>query len=390
MMGQKHVWSLKLVLGAALAAQAVALSCAAEETPVNAVPVGAAAAVAQDLKVYIDALGTIQAFNTVAIHPQVDGQLLKIMFADGQDVHAGDVLGQIDPRPYQANLDQAIAKKAQDVAQLANAKLDLSRYESLVQNNAVSRQIADTAQYHVAQLEAAIKGDDAAIEAARVQLGFADMRSPIDGQTGIRQIDQGNILHGSGNGSGTGSSSAASMETLVVITQLQPIYAVFTVAQKDLARLVRERRKGGLSVAVLSKEDNQLIEEGTLEAIDNQVDPTTGTIKLKARLPNADRRLWPGLYVNARLLVETKPKAVTVPANAVQAGPQGSYVFVVTQNETVETRYVTAGTVSDSVAEITQGLEAGEIVVVSGHYRLRPGIKVAVRGLQVQAEGGNR
>jgi multidrug efflux system membrane fusion protein len=373
-------------LGALLAAQAIALPGAAEEPPLNAVPVGAAAAVAQDLKVYIDALGTIQAFNTVAIHPQVDGQLVKVVFKDGQDVHAGDLLGQIDPRPYQASLDQALAKRAQDAAQLDNAVLDLRRYASLVERDAVSRQVVDAAQYRVTQLEAAIKGDEAAIEAARIQLGFTDMRAPVDGQAGIRQIDQGNILHGGG----PGSSSGSTQETLVVITQVQPIFVVFTIAQKDLARLVSGHRKGRMSVAVLSKEDNRLIEEGALEAIDNQVDPATGTIKLKARLANAERTLWPGEYVNVRLLVETKPKAVTVPANAVQAGPQGSYVFAVTQGETVETRFVTAGTVSGGVAEITQGLEAGEIVVVSGHYRLRPGIKVAIHGLQARAEGGNR
>jgi multidrug efflux system membrane fusion protein len=214
------------------------------------------------------------------------------------------VLGQIDPRPYQANLDQAIAKKAQDVSQLDNAVLDLKRYESLVHHDAVSRQTLDAAYSRVSQLEAAIKGDDAAIEAARIQLAFTYMRSPVDGQADIRQIDQGNILHGGGNGSGF--SSSGSTETLVVITQLQPIYVVFTIAQKDLARLIRGRRRRGLPVAVLSKEDNQVIEEGTLDAIYNQIDPATGTIKLKARLPNAELKLWPGEYVNARLLVETK------------------------------------------------------------------------------------
>lgn len=367
---------LKIFLGIALAAQIAASAGKAEEQPPDGVPVGVAPALSQDLKIYIDAPGTIQAYNTVAIHPQADGQLTDVLFKDGQDVRAGDLLGRIDPRPYKASLDQALAKRGQDAAQLENAQLDLQRYASLVERDAVARQTADTARYRVAQLDAAVKGDDAAIEAARVQLGFTELRSPVDGQAGIRQIDQGNILHGSG-GSPSGGSAP---ETLVVITQLQPVFAIFSISQRELPRLVAEYKKGRPPVAVYSKEDNRLIEEGSLEAIDNQLDATTGTIKVKARFSNPDRRLWPGEYVNARVLVETKANAVTVPAKAVQAGPQGPYVFFVSREGTAEARFVTLGSNAGDVAEITQGLSAGETVVVSGQYRLRPGIKVTVRG----------
>jgi membrane fusion protein, multidrug efflux system len=387
MTGRNRARRQQLILGFALAAQIAAAPVSAEELPPpDGVPVGVAPALSQDLKIYIDAPGTIQAFNTVAIHPQADGQLTEVLFQDGQDVRAGDLLGRIDPRPYKASLDQAIAKRGQDAAQLENAQLDLQRYASLVERDAIARQTADTARYRVAQLDAAVRGDDAAIEAARVQLGFTELRSPVDGQAGIRQIDRGSILHGSGGGSSGGSSQ----ETLVVITQLQPIFAVFSITQRDLPRLVAEYKKGRPPVAVYSKEDNRLIEEGVLEAIDNQLDATTGTIKVKARFLNPDRRLWPGEYVNARVLAETKANAVTVPAKAVQAGPQGPYVFVVTHEGVADARFVTLGTTGDGVAEIAQGLSAGETVVVSGHYRLRPGIKVAVRGLGAAAGEASR
>jgi len=357
-----------------------------------AVPVGAATAERRDVPVYLQGIGTVQAFNTVAIHPQAEGQLVKVAFTEGQEVHAGDLLAQIDPRPYQAALDQAVAKKAQDEALLANAKLDVQRYAGLVEKNYVARQQLDTTRAQAAQLEAAAKGDEAAIQAARIQLGYTTIRSPIDGRAGIRQVDQGNIVHsfssggstgGSGSGSGGSSSSGSgssggNSDALVVIAQLHPISVIFTLPQEELPRLLQANAKGKLGVAVFGRAGGDALDQGQLEVIDNQIDPATGTVRLKATLPNKNGLLWPGQFVNAKLLLDTRAQSVTVPDTAIQRGAQGDYVFIVRDDHTVESRTVVTGTLHDGTAEVLQGLTEGETVVASGHYRLRPGIKVAI------------
>lgn len=337
------------------------------------VPVGVAAAAKQDIPIFIESIGTVQAYNTVAIHPQVDGQLVKVQFKEGQIVRMGDVLAQIDARSYRAALDQALAKKSQDEAQLGNAKLDVQRYASLVQNNYIARQQLDATQAQVRQLEAAVKGDEAAIDAARIQWEFTTIRSPITGRAGIRQIDVGNIVHGGGVG-----SSGGPPETLTVITQMHPIDVVFTIGQKDLARLLPAAGQATLSVAAFSKDDGSLLDAGRLEVIDNQIDGATGTLRLKAVMPNAKGRLWPGQYVYVKLRLNTHAGSITVPSSAVQAGVRGPFVYVVRADSTVEMRDVVTGAVTEDSAEIVRGVAAGETVVTSGHYRLRPGIKVLV------------
>jgi multidrug efflux system membrane fusion protein len=337
------------------------------------VPVTTAVATTRALPIYLEGVGAIQAFRSVSIHPQVDGLLLQAAFTEGQQVHAGDLLGQIDPRSYQAALNQALAKKAEDEALLANARRDIQRSAPLVEKQFISTQVYDTQIAKAAQLEAAVKGDEAAIEATRIQLGYTAIRSPIEGRAGIRQIDPGNILHGSGPGGPSGGSGA---DTLVVITQLHPISVVFTLSQDELPHLVAAQALGPVTVAVFGRKGGEALDQGRLEVIDNQVDPTTGMVRIKATLPNGRDLLWPGQFVNAKLLVETHPQAVMVPATAVQRGNQGETVFVAKPDGTVESRKIITGALDGEQAEILQGVAAGETVVTAGHYRLRPGIKV--------------
>jgi len=334
-----------------------------------AVPVTTAVASLRDLPISLEGVGAIQAFRSVSVHPQVDGLLLQAAFTEGQQVHAGDLLGQIDPRSFQAALNQATAKKAEDEALLANARRDVQRSAPLVEKQFISTQVYDTQIARVAQLEAAVKGDEAAIEAARIQLGYTAIHSPIEGRAGIRQIDPGNILHGTGSGGPGGA------DTLVVITQLHPISVVFTLSQDELPNLVAAQARGPVSVAVYGRKGGEPLDQGRLEVIDNQVDPTTGMVRIKATLPNSRDLLWPGQFVNAKLRVDTHLQAVMVPATAVQRGAQGESVFVAKPDGTVESRDIVAGTLDGEQAEIVHGLTAGETVVTAGHYRLRPAVK---------------
>lgn len=331
------------------------------------VPVVLAQAARHDLAVHLQGLATVQAFNTVTIRAQVDGQLQKIAFREGQELHRGDLLAEIDPRAFQAALDQALAKKAQDEAQLANARNDLQRYRGLVEQNYVARQQLDSTQAQVNQLQAAVLGDQASIEAARVNLGYTAIRSPIDGRAGIRQVDVGNIVK---------ASEAAG---IVVITQTHPISLVFTLPEEHLQRIVAAMRAGPLAVTALSRDGKDQLDQGVLELIDNQIDTATGTIRLKATMPNQQGRLWPGQFVNAQLAVETLLQAVVVPAAAIQRGPQGSFVYAVGAEDAVEVRPVTTGEISEGQAVIATGLGEGEKVVVEGQYRLQAGSRVAPR-----------
>ena len=334
------------------------------------VPVLVAASETRDVPIYLDGLGTVQAFNTVTVKAMVDGPLVDVRFKEGQDVHAGDVLARIDPRTYQAALDQAVAKKAQDQANLANARLDLTRYQKLAATAYTSAQQADTQKATVAQLEAQVQQDQAAIDSARTQLGYTTVMAPINGRVGIRLVDQGNIVH---------ASDATGM---VVITTLQPISVVFTLPQQALPAVAAAMKEGSpeaLAMAQGSDGDRAgLLDRGTLAVLDNQVDPTTGTIKLKATFPNADLKLWPGGFVGVRLKVATERNALVAPPAAVQRGPAGAYVYVVGADDTVKRQAVTVGHEDERASVITSGLPAGARVVTDGASRLTDGAHVTI------------
>ncbi len=331
------------------------------------IPVLTANSEARDVPIYLDGLGTVQAFNQVQIRPQVDGPLLEVRFREGQDVAKGDVLARIDPRPFQASLDSASAKKQQDEANLANARLDAGRYAKLAATAYSSAQQSDTARAQVAQLEAQVRGDQAQIDTARTQLSYTTILAPIDGRTGLRQVDAGNIAR------------ASDTTPITVITQLKPISVVFTLPQQSLP-LVATAMQGGMPpVLALKQGGGEVLETGQLSVLDNQVDPTTGTIKLKAAFPNATLLLWPGGFVNVRLLVQTQRGVVTVPSAAVQRGPRGAFLFVVTDT-TAKRREIQVGYEDEQTSVITAGLKSGEQVVVDGAQRLTDGAKIAVAG----------
>lgn len=325
----------------------------------------AAVATRGDVPVYLDAVGTVKALNTVTVRPQVDGQLIQIAFAEGQDVKKGDILARIDPSTYQATLDQALAKKAQDEAQLDNAKRDLERYNRLAQTSAGTAQQADTQRSTVAQFQAQLKSDQAQIDSARTYLNYTTIIAPIDGRTGIRNVDQGNLV------------KAADTSGIVTLAQLQPIAAVFNLPQQQLARVNAAKALGPVEVSALAPEAGGVIDKGVLQVVDNLVDQTTGTVKLKAEFPNRDMKLWPGAFINMRLLAETLKDVVTVPGNAVQRGPQGTFVYVVS-GDIVNIRVVSVTMQDDARAVIANGLKGDEQVVTTGFAQLSDGAKVAV------------
>ena len=346
-------------------------TAAASRRP-DAIPVLVATAERRDVPIWLDGLGTVQASATVTVKPQIDGMLTDVKFHEGQDVRAGDVLALIDPRTYQAAVDQAIAKKAQDAANLANARVDLARYTKLAATAYTSAQQADTQKALVAQLEAQVAQDQAQIDTARAQLSYATIVSPIDGRTGIRQVDQGNLVH------------AADTAGIVVITTLKPISVVFTLPQQSLPAVAAAQARGIPVVLALpqgsgdSAEAPTPIDTGSLSVLDNQVDPTTGTIKLKASFPNAELKLWPGAFVTVRLKVDVRQDAVTVPAVAVQRGPQGAYVYVIDNDLVAIRRPVTLGYEGVRTTIVATGLQAGEQVVVDGAARLTDKAKVSI------------
>jgi membrane fusion protein, multidrug efflux system len=332
------------------------------------VPVTAELARLQDMPIYQLGLGAVQAYNTVSIKVRVDGSLDKVAFTEGQEVKAGDLLAQIDPRPYQAQLAQAQANKARDEAQLANARLDLVRFSDLVKKEFATRQSVDTQEALVAQSLAAVQGDDAAIDIAKVQLGYTTIVAPITGRTGIRLVDQGNIVHASDPGG------------LVVITQLQPISVIFTLPEASLPAVNKALAAGTLPVEAWSQDDSEKLDEGAVALVDNQIDAATGTMKLKATFPNSSAALWPGQFVNAHLRIETRHDAVTVPVQAVQRGPKGTFAWVIKPDDkSVEMRPITVGYSTSDFALIQSGLSAGDLVVIDGQYKLVIGAKVDIR-----------
>jgi membrane fusion protein, multidrug efflux system len=336
--------------------------------PVPPIPVVAALAQIGDVTVYLTGLGTVQAYNTVTIHVRVNGTLDKVVFVEGQDVKAGDLLAQIDPRPYQAQLDQVVATKAHDEALLADAKLDLQRYQKLAAESSIATQLRDTQIWLVAQDEATVKNDQAQIDYAAVQLAYTSITSPIAGRTGVRMIDAGNIVQ------------TTDTTGLVVVTQLEPISVLFTLPEDDFDVVNRQMAAGPLTVAASSRADNKVLGQGTVLLVNNEINQTTGTIQLKATFPNKDHALWPGQFVDAQLLVETRHNAVTVPAAAVQLGPQGVYAYVVKPDNTVQMVpiKVSSANAGAPMALIESGLSAGDNVIVDGQVRLRPGVTVKV------------
>lgn len=331
------------------------------------VPVLATTVTRADVPVYLDAVGTIKALNTVTVRPQVDGKLLSVNFKEGDDIKKGDVLARIDPVIYQAQLDQAIAKKAQDEAQLANSKIDLERYERLAATAAINKQQADTQRALVAQNTALVQADQAAIDNARAMLGYTTITAPLDGRTGIRMVDEGNYVR---------SADAAS--AIVVITQLRPISALFNLPQQELPQVNSAAAKGPLSVEAQRSDTDEVIDRGLLRVVDNQVDQTTGTVKLKAEFPNADLQLWPGQFVNVRLLVDTLKQVVVIPTGAVQRGPTGTFVYVVKDDNSVTIRPITVQKQDETQTVVKSGLEANERVVTTGFVRLTDGSKVSI------------
>jgi multidrug efflux system membrane fusion protein len=328
------------------------------------VPVISGQVMARDVPLNLTGIGTIQAYNTVTIHARVDGELMNVAFHEGGDVKKGDVLAQIDPRPYQAALDNALATLAKDQATLNNAKRDLARYQDTAGKGYSSRQQLDTQGMTVEGTAAQIQADQATIENARVQLGYTTIVSPLDGVTGIRLIDQGNIVHA---GDATG---------LVVVTQLQPISAIFTLPQSELPQVTAARAKGTLSVVALDGDGVTELDQGTLTLVDNQIDPTTGTIRLKASFPNDRHTLWPGQFVNVRLQIGAVHDGLTVASRVIQRGPKGFFAFVIKPDNTVEMRPVETGQDDRGQILVTKGLNAGEHVVVDGQLRLQPGTLV--------------
>jgi membrane fusion protein, multidrug efflux system len=352
-----------------LSLHALPRSDAADRKKQNAgdtVAVEAAPVTRANVPINIEGLGTVQAFNTVTVTSRVDGALQKLGFTEGQMVHKGDLLAQIDPRPFQAALGLAQAAKAKDEAQLASAKQDLQRYTILAPQNLASQQVLDAQKATVAALAAQVKGDQATIDNARTQLEYATITSPIDGRTGIRKVDVGNNVH------------ATDTAGIVVVTQVQPINVIFTLPEEDLPRINEAMSAGELSVAAYARDESTKFDSGTVQLVDNQIDQATGTIRLKAVFPNKSSKLWPGQYVNARVLLRTQQNALTIPDSAVQRGPDGLFAYVIKLDSTVEVRPLQVGQESGGVAVVQSGLREGERVATSNQYRLEPGAHVRI------------
>jgi multidrug efflux system membrane fusion protein len=328
------------------------------------VAVETAMATRRDVPVYLEGLGNVQAFYTAKITARVDGELQRVGFVEGQLVKKGDLLAQIDPRPLQAALDQASGTQAKDAAQLESAKRDLERYQLLAPQNLTSKQVLDAQQALVAQLQAQLQVDRAAIDNARTQLAYASITAPFSGRTGIRLVDPGNIVH------------AADTTGIVVVTQIQPISILFTLPEDALPQINLALAAGDVGVVALSRDDRTQLDSGTLTLVDNEIDPATGTVRLKATFANVRNALWPGQFVNVRVLLQQRRDAVTLPSVAVEHGPEGLFAYVVRADSTVEARPIKTAEDTEGVTVVTDGLQAGERVVTTNQYRLQPGASV--------------
>jgi membrane fusion protein, multidrug efflux system len=332
--------------------------------PQAAIPVTQGKVVAKDMPIYVRGIGTVQAFNTVTIKSRVDGQITQVNFNEGQEVKTGDSLFQIDPRPYQATLEQAQANLQKDQSQLKGAQLDLDRFAKLVVPGYQTRQSYDDQKATVGQLEGSTKADQALIDSSQLNLDYANIRSPISGRTGARQVDIGNFVQ------------AAAATTLVTVTQMKPIFVTFTVPQDVLDQLRVNEAKGPLTVVAYASDDKTVLAQGKLTLINNQIDTTTGTVQLKATFDNDDERLWPGEFVAARVIVSTRKDALTVPATTIMQGPNGTYAYTIKPDSTVQRQAVQVAATQDGVAVVERGLSNDDTVVVEGQYRLTQGSKI--------------
>jgi multidrug efflux system membrane fusion protein len=354
-----------IIAGGAFAVTRKTAAPAAATVP--PVPVVAGKVTSQDVPIYLRGIGTVIAYNTDVVRSQIQGQLTQIAFKEGQTVRAGDLLAQIDPRPYQAQLDQMTATRDRDQAQLTNSLANLDRYTHLAGNGYATPQLLDTQKAQVAQLQNAVKSDDSLIEQAQVQLEYTRLTSPISGITGVRQVDVGNIIH------------PTDPNGLVVVTQIEPISLIFTLPETYLPQIQQEMAGGKpLTVLAYSQDDTIKLDEGKVDLINNEILQTTGAVQLKAEFPNTAHRLWPGELVNARLLLSTRHNGLTIPAGAVQQAQQGSYAYAIKPDNTVEKRNITVAQISGGQALIDSGLAANEQVVVDGQYKLQPGSHVAI------------
>ena len=373
-----------LALGVALAVvgtlvwwrghQKAARDAAKDAQKTAEVPVLIARAVTADVPVYVDGIGTVQALNTVSIKPMVDGPLMSVRFHEGEDVKAGEVLAQIDPRTYQAAYDQAVAKKAQDEANLKNDQLNLQRFQTLAKQQFETQQNLDTQQALVDQVTAQLKGDQAAIDNAQTNLGYTSIKAPISGRMGFRLVDPGNIVH------------AADTTGIVTIAQLQPIAVQFTEPEEQLLAIDKAFNAGGVPVEALTSDGSRTLSQGRLVVMDNSVNQATGTISLKARFDNKDNALWPGLSVNTRMLIDTRKQVIVVPQDGVQHGPSGLFAYVISDNGKVGARPIKVSQSGDANAVVSEGLNVGDRIVVAGQSRLFDGALVDARPAGALAE----
>lgn len=341
------------------------------------VPVAVASAHKGDIPVYLNGLGSVVAFNTVTVRSRIDGQLIRVAFQEGQFVHREDLLAEIDPRPFEVQLEQAEGQMARDQAQLNNAKVDLARYQTLFEEDSIAKQQLDTQLATVRQFEGAIRADQAVIDNAKLQLTYCRITAPISGRVGLRLVDAGNMVH------------ANDQNGLLVITQVQPISVLFTIPEDNLPPVLKKLRASArLPVEAYDRSGKTKIATGYLLTVDNQIDPSTGTSRFKAVFQNQDNALFPNQFVNARLLLDVKKGSLIIPAVGIQRGPQGTFVYVVKADQTVEVRQVTVGLTEGNDASIETGLSAGEPVVVDGVDKLQAGSKVRIAGPEKDSPGG--
>ena len=368
--------ALFTILGALPACGASKSGAAVEPRAARAVPVLPATVIRRDVPVYLEGIGNVVAYKTVTVRSQVDGRLMQVLFREGQAVRKGEVLAQIDPRPFQVQLHQAEGALARDRAQLQNANLMVKRDRDLVGQKLIAQQQLDSDQATAGQSEGAVRIDEAAIESARLNLDYARITSPVDGVTGVRLVDPGNVVH------------AADPGGIVVVTQLDPVAVLFNLPQDELPRISDQMAHGKLTVDVYGRDGAAALGKGELELIDNQINQATATLRLKAIVPNPEHHLWPNQFVKARLLLTTRKGALVVPASTLQRGPDGTFVYVVGADQTVTLRPVDAVAPTGEVAIIDKGVSEGEIVVADGQNQLRPGSKVSLR--ESGSSGGGR
>jgi membrane fusion protein, multidrug efflux system len=336
--------------------------------PARAVSVAVAPVQRQDVPVYLSGLGSVTAFNTANIKSRVDGQIMKVNFREGQDVRQGDLLIEIDSRPYEVQVEQLQAQLFRDQAQLRDAKLNLERYTALIPSGSIAQQQVDTQKALVDQLDGTVRNDQAQIDSAKLNITYCHITAPFTGRVGLRQVDPGNIVH------------AADTNPMLILTQLQPIAVIFTLPEDVLPKVAQQMRRGTLEVDAFSRDDQTKLASGKLLTIDNQIDPTTGTAKLKAVFDNKDSKLWPNQFVNADLLLETRKDSTVVPTAAILRGPQGAYVYTVNPDKTVQDKTVTISLTQGDVTVVAEGVNPGETVVTDGQDKLQRGSHIEPRG----------